>query len=612
MIQNWIHRIEEGGGLRYLKYGLIILLGAGLVVGYNLRRFKNMSNAEAMDTAQLARNLATHRGYNTLFVRPFSMYLVEKADADRNGPPTLGDTRDRSRIRDQMHPDLANPPVYPLLLAGLMKASPKFQYQAAGTQKIWNRKGAFAMYEPDFLIGLFNQALFFIAVVIVFFMAKRLFDREVAWTSAAVFLGTDLFWRFSISGLSTMLLILIFLVLAWCVLVLEKSAREGQRSPAFLLLLAVAIGLLIGISCLTRYSLGWLILPMLFFLILFGGRQRIVLCVATLAVFTVVVGPWIARNYRISHTPFGVAGYAIFEGTDLFPQYRLQRSLNPDFSLLTYHDVWNKFINNAQTCLQEDLPRLGGSWVSAFFLVGLLVPYKNLSLRRLRYFVLLCLPMLLIAQAVGKTALSDDVPVVNSENLLVIVAPMVLIFGISLFYILLDQLNLPAIQFRKLIIGLFCLFVCLPTIINFVSTRTNAVAFPPYHPPSAQKFSGWMKENELMMSDIPWAVAWYGNRQCIWLTLNAQKAFGEIHDYRKPVKAVYLPPVTIDARFRSGWVRADELSWGSFVIDGFANHELPPNFPLRRVPRGYLPEQLFITDVDRWNYTNSTKSIPSQ
>ena len=53
------------------------------------------------------------------------MYLVEKADADRNGPPTLGDIRDRSRIRDQMHPDLANPPVYPLLLAGLMKVSPK-------------------------------------------------------------------------------------------------------------------------------------------------------------------------------------------------------------------------------------------------------------------------------------------------------------------------------------------------------------------------------------------------------------------------------------------------------------------------------------------------------
>ena len=612
MIQNWIHRIEEGGGLRYLKYGLVILFGAGLLVGYNLRGFKNMSNPEAMDTAQLARNLATHRGYNTLFIRPFSLYLVEKADADRNGPPTLGDTRDRGRIREQMHPDLVNPPVYPLLLAGLMKAQPKVRYQPAGTVPIWNRAGRFAIYEPDFLIGLFNEVLFFIAVVIVFFMARRLFDREAAWTSAGVFLGPDLFWRFSISGLSTMLLVLIFLGLSWCVVTLEKSAREGQRSPVILLSLAAAIGIIVGLGCLTRYSFGWLILPALFFMILFTGQHRVILCLTVLVAFAVVIGPWVMRNYRISHTPFGVAGYTIYEGTTYFPEHRLERSLEPDLTRIHYTQVWDKFITNFQTGLQEDLPKLGGSWVSAFFLVGLLVPYKNISLRRLRYFVLLCLPILLIAQSLGKTALSEDSPVINSENLLVIVAPMVIIFGISLFYVLLDQVNLPAIQFRYLIIGVFCAFICLPAIINFIAPRTNAVAYPPYYPPVIQKISGWMKENELIMSDIPWAVAWYGDRECIWLTLSAQKDFYDIHDYRKPIKAVYLTPVTMDARFLTQWVRADEHSWGSFVLDGFVKHEIPPDFPLRRAPAGFLPEQFFVTDFDRWRDTNVVNGIPSK
>ena len=147
MIQSWIHRIEEGGGLRYLKYALIALVGATLILGYNLRGFKNMANAEAMDAAQLARNIAENKGYTTLFVRPFSLFLLQRADADKNGPAPLGDTRDRGQIRG-MHPDLANAPVYPVVLAGLMKASPKFKYQQAGTVSIWNRGGSF--WHPNF------------------------------------------------------------------------------------------------------------------------------------------------------------------------------------------------------------------------------------------------------------------------------------------------------------------------------------------------------------------------------------------------------------------------------------------------------------------------------
>src|SRR5580704_7674808 len=116
MIQNWIHRLEEGGGLRYLKYALLCLAAVGLLLSYNLRGFKNMSNLEAMDAAQLARNIANHKGFKTLFVRPLSLFLIQKANIERMGPPTLGDTRDRSLIRD-MHPDLANPPVYPVMLA---------------------------------------------------------------------------------------------------------------------------------------------------------------------------------------------------------------------------------------------------------------------------------------------------------------------------------------------------------------------------------------------------------------------------------------------------------------------------------------------------------------
>jgi hypothetical protein len=598
-IQDWIHRVEEGGGLRYLKYVLILFVFVAIVLGYNARGFKNMSNLEAMDAAQLARNISEHKGYKTFFVRPFSIFLLERAATEKYGPTPIGEQNDRAQIRG-MHPDIANAPVYPLVLSALMKVVP-FKYPVGAPKSIWNRSGTFWMYEPDFVISVFNQVLFMIAVVMVFFLARSLFDKYVAWTSAGIFLATDLFWRFSISGLSTMVLVLIFLALVWCLILLERRTREEGTSQPLLIVLTGVIGLLVGLGGLTRYSFGWLILPVLIYFILFLGQHRVVLCLTLLAVFALVMAPWMLRNYHLSHAPFGTAQYAIFETAFPFGEYRLLRSLNPDLSQMHYDQVWYKLINNTRSILVEDLPRLGGNWLNAFFLVGLLIAFKNKALSRLRTFLLLCLPVLVVAQALGRTQLTEDSPVINSENLLVLLAPLVIIFGVSLFFILLDQVSLPFRELRYLVIGLFVAVVSLPMIFTFFAPRINAVSYPPYYPPVIQKTANWMKEDELMMSDIPWAVAWYGHRQCLWLTLTAQQDFFAVNDFKKPVKAVYLTPQTLDSRFLSQWVRAGELSWGSFVIDSMLKKDLPPFFPLKKSPTGFLPEQLFLTDRDRWS-----------
>jgi hypothetical protein len=99
---------------------------------------------------------------------------------------------------------------------------------------------------------------------------------------------------------------------------------------------------------------------------------------------------------------------------------------------------------------------------------------------------------------------------------------------------------------------------------------------------------------------VPWAVAWYGRRQCLWLTLDAQKEFFDVNDYLKPVQALYLTPLTMDAKFVSDWVQPREYSWGSFIIDSIVKNKIPPGFPLRDAPTGFLPDRLFLTDRERW------------
>jgi hypothetical protein len=416
-----------------------------------------------------------------------------------------------------------------------------------------------------------------------------------------LFLGTDLFWRFCISGLSTMLVILIFLGVVWCLVLLEQNTREERWSATTRLGVAALIGALVGIGALTRYSFGWVIIPAVSFLALFVSRNRLGTVLIALVAFAAVISPWLMRNYSISHTWFGTAGYAVYGDTGHFSDYRLERSLKPDFTQVGLKQLWTKVMTNLRAIIQDDLPKVGGNWVSAFFLAGLLVPFRNISIQRLRWFVVICLPVLIIVQAAGRTALTNDNPVINSENLLVFLAPLLIVFGASFLFILLDQVDLPTRQLRFVAIGGFCAITCLPMLFNFVLPRTKAVAYPPYYPPVIQQTANWMKPDELMMSDIPWAVAWYGQRQCVWTTLNFQEDFYNIYDYQKPILAIYLTPVTMDSRFLTEWIKASDRSWGGFVFETLKRGDLPPYFPLRKMPPiRFLPEQLFLTDHERW------------
>ena len=151
--------------------------------------------------------------------------------------------------------------------------------------------------------------------------------------------------------------------------------------------------------------------------------------------------------------------------------------------------------------------------------------------------------------------------------------------------------------FRSVVFGIV---MCLPMAFIFLPPKSTPVVYPPYYPPAIQQTCNWMKPSELMMSDIPWAMAWYGNRQCIWLTANAEGQFYAVHDFIKPVKGLYLTPETTDSRFLSEWVRAGEHSWAAFVLEFIIRRQVSEKFPLRRSPDGFAPEQLFLSDYDRW------------
>ena len=605
LLQESIHKMESSSGLRYLKLAVFILSLLSLSIRYDVHSYQNMSSPSAMDAAQLGRNIAEGRGYTTLNVRPFSIYLVKK-HSNR--------TDDAARLKSG-HPDISNAPVYPVVLAGLMKILP-FHFDAGLKGSFWSisdskvpggRIGV--RYQPDFLITLFNQFLFFAMVALVFFWARRMFDFYAARLSVFLLLLSEMLWHFSASGLSTMLLLLIFMLLVWCLTLWESEVREPKRGLTSLVLLSVAAGVLTGVGALTRYSFLSMIVPVLLFLGIFGGQRRIVCCVSALFAFALVLTPWIVRNYSVSGTPFGTAGFAFIESFS--GKFRLERTLQPEFPHYALRAYFSKICTNLVPALQEDLFKTDGGWIVAFFMVGLMMGFRNLGLRRLRYFAVGSLVTLAITQALTRTQLSDETPGINSENMLVLLSPMVVVFGVGAFYTLLDNIKLPFPQLRYAATFAFIFLLRLPLWFTLLFAPSKPVAYPTYRPDLIQYSAHLMKEDELMMSDVPWAVAWYGNRQCVWLTLNAtaqpddqiqwQESFFAINDTMKPIHGLYLTQRTMDGRFLTEFLRGGELSWGCFVLNLVTNKgKFPPGFPLTKAAPGFWPDQLLLCDWVRW------------
>jgi hypothetical protein len=233
----------------------------------------------------------------------------------------------------------------------------------------------------------------------------------------------------------------------------EERFRNQDLRVVPLILLPFLAGLLCAVGGLTRYSFLWLIIPTVCYLLIFGSASwRWISPGVAVAAFFIVVTPWIVRNYHVSGTPLGVPGYAIFNGTPVFPENLLERSLQPDFTppagapwitLCT-----QKGLAGLRQLISGDLFTFNGGIVTAFFLVGLLVVFPNPAASRLRYFVLGVLVLLMVVQSLGRTYLSDDSPLINSENLLIFVAPFVLLFGVHFFWLLLGQVYLPFREVR--------------------------------------------------------------------------------------------------------------------------------------------------------------------
>jgi 4-amino-4-deoxy-L-arabinose transferase-like glycosyltransferase len=589
-IQSAVWHIELGRGKKVLQWIAVVLLAVVLAIWYAAGQFKGLEKREAMDMAQLARNIARGEGFTTYVIRPLSLWHLK----------TFSDSREPQLMN---HPDLYNPPLYPLALAGLFKLLPPSVFEFKQDDRI---------YAPErWVILPLNQVCLLLSLLLVYFWARQLFDQRVALTTGFLLLLSDTLWSYGVSGLPTNLLLLLFLLAVYFLYLADRKlnppdipeaeqAGTGQQPLSVSVIVLVLLSaVLMGLCFLTRYLAAFLVLPMaLYTARILRGRRAAVWVTLYVVVFLAVITPWLARNYHVSRSFLGVAKYGLIEQTGSFSGDSLQRSYHPDMTeAYSIKGIITKFLTGARTHLLGSLRQIGSDFLIFFFAVGVLYGFRRQDATRLRGAILGGLACGIFGMALIGTAADPWFTEVNGSNLLVLFLPLVAMYGVAFFYLLLDRIPFQIRLTRALAVGAFAALNVAPMIFTLLPPRRGASPYPPYYPVMTHSTAELFGQDEVATSDLPWAMAWDGNRRTVWLPLTVDD-FYELHDFVAPkgVSFMMLTPEMMDRPLQSVILNGEYKSWSAVM-----RNQLPSNFPLKEaIPLPPQNGQFLFADRVRW------------
>jgi hypothetical protein len=352
---------------------------------------------------------------------------------------------------------------------------------------------------------------------------------------------------------------------------------------------------------LCEYSAGALILVALAYA---GWRCERGLRWTALAViaagFLVVVGPWVARNLRLTGNPVALAAQnvALKFGDPTAEPATLRATLSPDLLPIDLNKLGNKTLTSLQENLKSRLWAGGAMWLAAFFVAGMLYTFRSKVVERLRWVLTAAVAVLLVAQA----ALNAG----DSERLVAVwMAPLIIVFGAGFFYVLLGSHAVLA-RWPRLLTTALLVLQALPLAHDALEPRRLHFQYPPYFPSLFQGMRSELNRREALgrfgvMADVPAGAAWYGDLR-VW----AQPP--RLHDFyaitlEQPLGELLLTPRTLDRPFFSE-LNAKPLlpgslttlasrfgEWGE-VYAGLLTGALPREFPLAAPQK--LAENLYV------------------
>lgn len=566
-LQGFIRTFEQGQLAVWVKRLVILVVIAGITILWAASKFNGFNTAEAMDQAQIGRQLATGQGYTTLQIRPLALHLMIL----RTG-----------QVRVPL-PEVNQPPLGPFINAVVLKI---------GGNHLGFRPGD-SIYPAERALTLVGLVFFLASLAVLFLLARRLFDPKTALFGCGMIVVMDIFWRFSFSGLPQMVLLFFFSASLLLLLLAMEAQDRGRRGRT--ICMAVLAALSLGMMTL-GHGAGLFIFAGFWIFAVIVLQPRILMAVLTPAAFALPLLPWAWHNWRALRNPFGLPFYELLYRKPGADPLELAVDFEPMLRF-RFADFWSNTSTQAIDQMTNIVSFFGGSLVAvAFFLAVLLHTFIRWQPAQLRWAVLLMWLGAFAGMAVFGVKGS-----VSANQLHILFVPVMTFYGLDFLLSLWSRLEIDQPLLRGVFIFLLYAMLAWPLASGLMNTP-KLFNWPPYLPPLVERFQEWLEPREALAADIPWATAWYANRRSLLLPrtvdqfdlINGEGLLGG------PIVGIYFTPVSTDAPFYSGIANGYHSDWSRFMLRLVTPEELQDWTMTTLVKLPLNDEATFYSDRVRW------------
>ncbi|OYV00030.1 MAG: hypothetical protein CFE26_24625, partial [Verrucomicrobiales bacterium VVV1] len=172
-----------------VRRSLFFLLLVLMTLGQLFILFRGLNSPQAMDQAQIAREISRGNGFTTKFIRPVAYHQAQKA---------------KGTVPFEAFEDTYHAPLNPLINAAVLKLI------GADSKNDWSMGENQMVFPLDRIIAAVSTLFFLMAIGVNYLLISRIFDAKIAGVCAILMLFCQTFWDFSLSGLPQMLLLLLF------------------------------------------------------------------------------------------------------------------------------------------------------------------------------------------------------------------------------------------------------------------------------------------------------------------------------------------------------------------------------------------------------------------
>ena len=564
-IQRAVHALEAGALAVWVRRSLVALAVIALAI-YYFYDFRGLATSQAMDQAQIGRAIASGHGWRTNVVRPRAIGQLQA-----NG----------KNVAQKIWSDTYNAPLPPLVDALALWP----------IKSHWQMTTSNLVYSGDKVIAAMSIFLFLLSVLVLFFTARRLFDRRLALLACGLVVLCDMLWQYSLSGLPQMLLLLLFNTTIYALVQAVEAQYDGRRVDRWL----AAVGVGFGLLALSHALTIWIFAGALVFCVFFF-RPRGWTVLILLAAFTAIYAPWLIRNYIVCGHPGGVAIYSVLDGIR-HSEAGWMRRINLDVEGIGPSNFRDKITTNFFSQSGHIFEYFGSSVVAMMFFAALLHPFKRTETAVLRWMIL---AMWVGALAGMATFGINEEEGLAANQLHLIFVPLMTCYGLAYLLVQWNRLGIQLSIARGAFLTLLYLLCALPAIftIPWFAPPKGSIRWPPYAPPYIATLHNWMQPNEITASDMPWAIAWYADRRALWVP-DTIKTFTDLSDYNVlggPVNGLYLTPISGSQDKLADILKGEYKDWAPIIL---RNMNLE-KFPLRwGTLLGLENDCIFLSDHDR-------------